>query len=110
MIEIRQSQISDADKIVLKNINSFNWLFFTSRNGVVNFFKHLIDVKGNTELSSDIKIAAIGNKTALELEYYGFSAEFISQGNTSEELLDEFSKGAKTKFIKDITCFRKSGE
>jgi hydroxymethylbilane synthase len=100
MIEVKQSRINDADKIVLKNINSFDWLFFTSRNGVVNFFKHLIDVKGNTELSSSIKIAAIGSKTALELEYYGFSADFISDGNTSEELLGQFSKLQKPSSLK----------
>jgi hydroxymethylbilane synthase len=100
MIEVKQSLINDVDKIVLKNINSFNWLFFTSRNGVVNFFKHLIDVKGNTELSTNIKIAAIGNKTALELEYYGFSADFISDGNTSEELLEQFSKLQRPSSLK----------
>jgi hydroxymethylbilane synthase len=97
MIEIKQSQINDPEINILKNVNSFDWLFFTSRNGVVNFFKHLIDIKGNTELSATVKIAVIGNKTALELEYYGFSADFISDGNTSEELLEQFYKAQNPK-------------
>ena len=92
MIEVKQSEVNDSGKDILKNINSFDWVFFTSRNGVVNFFKHLIDINGNTELSKSLKIAAIGNKTALELEYYGFSANFISDGNTSEEFLEQFYK------------------
>jgi len=100
MIEVKQSMLNDFEKNILKNINSYNWIFFTSKNGVVNFFKHLIDVKGNTELSKTLKIAAIGNKTALELEYYGFSAHFISEGNTSEELLEQFYKSENPDNLK----------
>lgn len=100
MIEVKQSMLNDSEKNILKNLNSYNWIFFTSKNGVVNFFKHLIDVKGNTELSKTLKIAAIGNKTALELEYYGFSAHFISEGNTSEELLEQFYKSENPDNLK----------
>ena len=104
MIEIHQSRLNENEIEILKNINSFDWLFFTSRNGVVNFFKHLIDINGKTELPKSIKIAAIGNKTALELEYYGFSANFISEGNTSEELLEQFYKNQNPKNLKMIVA------
>jgi len=90
MIEVKQSQINESEKSILKNLDSYNWVFVTSKNGVVNFFKHLIDVAGHTELPKTLRIAAIGKKTALELEYYGFSADFISNGNTSEDFLNEF--------------------
>ena len=68
----------------------FDWIFFTSKNGVANFFKQLIDIKGDTELGETVKKAVIGSKTAAELEYYGYAADFISEGNTSEEMLEQF--------------------
>ncbi|MFH0867448.1 MAG: hydroxymethylbilane synthase [Bacteroidota bacterium] len=92
MIEVNTSQLKTAETETLKNLDSFDWLFFSSRNGVVYFFKHLIEINGHTELTKALKIAAIGSKTALELEYYGFSANFISEGNTSEEMLTLFYK------------------
>lgn len=92
MIEIRQSILSESEKKVLINPDKFNWLFFTSKNGVVSFFKHLIDLKGNTVLPGNTKIAVIGKKTAEELEYYGYSADFISNGNTSADMLSQFKK------------------
>jgi hydroxymethylbilane synthase len=100
MIEVKQSEINDVEKNIFKNVNLFDWVFFTSKHGVVNFFKHLITVKGNTELPKTLKIAAIGNKTALELEYYGFSANFISEGNTSEEFLEQFYKSENPANLK----------
>ena len=95
MIEIIPSLL-DANMIeYLNNVKVYDWIFFTSKNGVTNFFKHLIDVKGNTELPKTVKMAAIGNKTALELEYYGYAPDFINDENTSEELLNQFYKKYK---------------
>jgi len=92
MIEIAPSPL-DADMIEkLNNLEAFDWIFFTSKNGVSNFFKHLIDVKGNSELPKTVNIAVIGSKTALELEYYGYAPNLISEENTSEELLNQFYK------------------
>jgi uroporphyrinogen-III synthase len=79
---------------------NYDWIFFTSKNGVANFFKHLIDVKGNTELPKSSKIAVIGYKTALELDYYGYAPNFISEGNTSEDLLNQFYEVYKPKNLK----------
>lgn len=92
MIEVKTSALTDNDIALLKNLSSFDWIFFSSRNGVVNFFRQLIDLTGRTEIPSGLKIAAIGEKTALELEYYGYSAAFISNGNSSKEMADEFLK------------------
>ena len=92
MIEITPTIPSQDDFNLLNNLNEFNWVIFTSKNGVVNFFKHLSDLKGSTALPGTLKIAVIGNKTAVELDYYGYAPQFISQGNTSEDLLDEFYK------------------
>jgi len=97
MIEIVPSQLENTEKEILNNLSDFDWIFFTSKNGVVNFFKQLSDLKGSTALSANLKIAAIGSKTASELEYYGYAPAFLSQGNTSEDLLAEFYKVVNPK-------------
>lgn len=90
MIEMIASKLDDKLIKSLNDLESFDWIFFTSKNGVASFFRHLNHVKGDTELPKNLKIAVIGYKTALELDYYGYAPNFISQGNTSEDLLNQF--------------------
>ena len=90
MIEILPALLPSDDKALLEKLENFDWIFFTSKNGVANFFKHLSDLKGSTTLPSTVKLAVIGGKTALELEYYGYSPDFISHDNTSVDLLENF--------------------
>jgi hydroxymethylbilane synthase len=90
MIEIIQSAKNDQLVRILSELKSFDWIFFTSRNGVSNFFQHLISIQGNTELPISLKIATIGYKTALELDYYGYAPDFINEGNNSVDMLNQF--------------------
>jgi len=92
MIEISSSKPDENIQMQLDNLASYDWIFFTSKNGVSNFFKLLIDLKGSTELPGKIKIAVIGYKTGLELEYYGYSPTIVCDENTSDELLNQFYK------------------
>lgn len=92
MIEVSPSQLNNAEKETLQNLEDFDWLFFTSKNGVINFFKQLSDLKGSTALPENLKIAVIGNRTSSELDYYGYAPSFVSKGNTSEDFLEEFYK------------------
>ncbi len=90
MIEITPSALTEEMDAVLKNLKSFDWIFFTSKNGVACFFQHLISLQGNTELPQSLRIAAVGYKTALEIDYYGYAPHFISEGNTAEDMLNQF--------------------
>ncbi len=92
MIEILPSELTIQEKKAISNLSNYNWIFFTSRNGVKHFFKHLIDTNGNTELPQNTQIAVIGKNTVEELDYYGYKPDFINQGNTSEDLLNSFLK------------------
>ncbi len=92
MIEVSPAQLESTEKLLFNNLTNFDWIFFTSKNGVLNFFKHLSDLKGSTALPENIKIAVIGSRTASELDYYGYAPSFISKGNTSEDFLNEFYK------------------
>src|ERR1035437_2359968 len=90
MIGIVKSQLRSDEQELMKNLEVFDWIFFTSKNGVANFFQHLLELKGNTELPTRLKMAVMGAKTAIELDYYGYSPTFINEENTSEDLVNLF--------------------
>ena len=100
MIEIITSPLDAKMTEHFNGLESFDWIFFTSKNGVSNFFKQLIEVKGNTELQKTVRLAVIGYRTGLELEYYGYAPDFISEGNTSEEFVKEFDEKYKPENLR----------
>jgi uroporphyrinogen-III synthase len=104
MIEIAPSQLDTQMTEQLIHLEKVDWIFFTSKNGVINFFKHLIGVKGNTELPKTVKLAVIGYKTGLELEYYGYTPTFISDENTSDQLLNQFYKAYNPTNLTILLC------
>ncbi|MCL4481614.1 MAG: uroporphyrinogen-III synthase, partial [Bacteroidetes bacterium] len=92
MIEIKPAALKPEEVANIKHLSSYDWLFFTSRNGVAHFFKQLIDQTGSSELPVTLKIAVVGSKTASELEYYGYSPTFLGKEHGSSELAAEFHK------------------
>jgi uroporphyrinogen-III synthase len=92
MIRIEQTQLTAAEEKSLQNLDQFKWVIFTSKNGVVSFFKQMIETLGNTTLPTDLKIAVIGKNTAAELDYYGYAPYFTANENTSDGLLKELQK------------------
>ena len=97
MIEIKSAELKPEDKDKMNQLNRYDWLFFTSRNGVAYFFKQLIDLTGSSELPSALKVAVVGTKTASELEYYGYSPAFTGKEHGSAELAAEFCKTNQPK-------------
>ena len=92
MIKIEQTQLSATEEKSLQNIDQFQWVIFTSKNGVVSFFKQLIEIKSNTTLPNNLKIAVIGKNTAAELDYYGYAPYFTANENSSDGLLKELKE------------------
>jgi len=90
MIEIRDVELSLGSKEKLRTLSSYDWLFFTSRNGVAHFFRQLIDLTGSSEIPAQLKIAVVGTKTASELEYYGYTPNFTGKEHGSAEMVTEF--------------------
>lgn len=89
MIQIEPTQLASSEIESIKKLDKFHWLVFTSKNGVVHFFKQLIEINGNTTLPASLKIAAIGKMTAAELDYYGYAPHLLGENNTSEDLINE---------------------
>jgi uroporphyrinogen-III synthase len=96
MIEILPAEITAQIKEAISRISSFQWLMFTSKNGVEYFFRILDGFNIGLNKLADVNIAVIGAGTAKELTKHGVEPDFISAGNTSEEMVKEL----KAKQIK----------
>ncbi|MEI4829472.1 uroporphyrinogen-III synthase [Bacillus sp. FJAT-53711] len=70
---------------VRDELDTYNWIIFTSKNGV-NFF--LDGIKQS--LPHTIKIAAVGVKTKKELEKRGYTVHFVPTAFVAEAFAEEF--------------------
>ena len=83
MIRTQALPLSGEIKEAIRNLNKFNLLIFTSKNGVINFWKALDQMK--TTIPTELKIAVIGSGTARALqEYYG-NPDYVNKGKTSTD-------------------------
>jgi uroporphyrinogen III methyltransferase/synthase len=68
----------------IHNLSAYQWLIFTSANGVAAFFQRLEALgKSNAEFSRT-KIAAIGPATARALQEFGLHADFVPDEHVAE--------------------------
>jgi len=89
-IEVRPLPLDEFSWLQMRNLDSFNWIVFTSPNGLKFFFASLFELQNNYGLPEHLKIAVVGKKTAAHLECYGTSASFINLGNTAEDFVADF--------------------
>lgn len=73
------------------SLERFNYLIFTSKNGVNCFFNNLIRLTKTASVPGNLNIISIGRATAHELLKYGCQAYFISEKNSAKEFLDELT-------------------
>jgi uroporphyrinogen III methyltransferase/synthase len=76
----------------INNLIAYQWIIFTSVNGVSIFFQRLSELKVDIRKLSNIKIAAIGSATASAIKRYGILVDCIPAKYTSKELLNELKK------------------
>ncbi len=92
MIKIQASVLSETEKEILRNLDQFQWIVFTSPNGVGYFFENLEKLQGNKNLPETVKFAVVGKKTEHVLNDFGFTASFVNPGSTGEDFAETFSK------------------
>ncbi|PZE19958.1 uroporphyrinogen-III C-methyltransferase [Paenibacillus xerothermodurans] len=90
VIRIQPPSKPDAKEALaaaLRHLADYNWVLFTSVNGVEHFFHqlrhHRIDVRG----LAGARVAAVGPKTSEALERYGIFAEALPAKFQGDELL-----------------------
>ncbi len=80
----------ELDKAIAK-IETYNWLIFTSGNGVKYFLKRFMEKDKDIRDLKGIKICAIGTKTASEIKKYGIKVDLIPEEFNAEGLIETFT-------------------
>ena len=86
------SPLDDA----LKKIYTFDWIIFSSANGVTNVENRMKEISLSlSKISEDIKIAAVGRKTASFLSDMGVKISFVPPDFIADSLIENFPEDQK---------------
>lgn len=91
-IAFREPPSGDIIAKSLEQLPQFDWLVFTSVNGVHYFFQRLAESEFDHRSLGNTKFACIGPKTAEALAVQGFRSNLVPESFVAESLLDAFHK------------------
>ena len=74
------------------NIDSYNWLIFTSANAVKFLFRRLFELNKDIRDLKGVKICAIGAKTAEAINKFGIRVDLVPEEFNAEGLVETFKK------------------
>jgi uroporphyrinogen-III synthase len=83
--------------LLIDKLDEFDWIFFTSANGV-DFFYQLLEAK-KEKVVIEANIGAVGKKTDEALQKYGYKANFIPSSYSAEHMANEFHEQYKANRI-----------
>jgi uroporphyrinogen III methyltransferase/synthase len=96
-LEFPTIKIVSADDVApldnaVQNLSAYDWIIFTSVNGVKFFFDHLFGTDKDVRALSHLHTAAIGPATAEKLLEYGLKSDIIPNNYRAEAVVDAFLK------------------
>lgn len=98
----------------LQCIEAYQWILFTSQNGVTLFFEELKACRVDIRRLGTVKFAVLGSGTKERLKQYGIQADFIPSRYTVEGLAEEFAgqagKGEKVLIVRAVQGSRQLTE
>lgn len=90
LIDFRSHQDPNAGYFK-KSLGNYDWIIFTSKNGVKYFFELMeTHMEQFNQLKNSINFAAVGEKTRDELRNYHIEAHFMPNVYTAEDFAKEF--------------------
>lgn len=104
-IEIRKRELNENDRKTVRNVSEFDWLVFSSVNGVEHFMSFLLETGDMRQLSS-VRIAAIGPATRDRLKDYFLDADLVPETFEAESLAESLSDKVKGKKVLLIRASR----
>lgn len=78
---------------ILDGLSSFQWIVFTSANGVRFFFQALHQEQ--RALPQEIKVAVVGRQTLRVLREYGVDADVVPEEYVAEKLMEQLQAQVK---------------
>jgi uroporphyrinogen III methyltransferase/synthase len=91
-IEIRPMGAKQTLDRGISNLNEYDWVAFTSFNGVEAFFRRLSELKMDSRALAGLKIGAIGPMTARALQERGITADYIPEVHTGQGFIRGLKK------------------
>ena len=76
----------------IENISAYDWLIFTSVNGVNFFFERLFATEMDVRALNNIRTAVIGPATAKRLYDFGLKSDIIPESYQAESVVKAFAK------------------
>jgi uroporphyrinogen III methyltransferase/synthase len=104
LIRIAPPKDAQAAAAAVRAIGDFDWIVFSSRNGVERFWQELAGVQLDTRALSGVRIAAIGPRTAEALQTRGIKPDFVPSRYVSESVAEGLL--ARTKPGDRVLLFR----
>lgn len=90
-IEIVPPKNYDSLDRTLQKIEEYDWIIFTSVNGVSYFSARLAHLKRDIGILSKIRVAAIGPETARAVESLGVAPQVVPEEYRAEAILEKLS-------------------
>ena len=84
-----QSYKDSQESTILSSIHNFEWIIFTSKNGVKYFLEALERVQVDVDSFSS-KFAAVGSKTEQYCEKHGIPVSFVPDHFTANDFVPQF--------------------
>lgn len=94
MITTRQRLLNETEERYVRRVSSFDWLVITSPSAATHFQEAYERLSGKSRMPLELRLAAIGDKTAEVLKGYGHYPAFVGLKQQGEE----FAKELKTVF------------
>jgi uroporphyrinogen III methyltransferase/synthase len=77
-------------KNAAENLNAYDWIVFTSVNGVIYFFEQLFAAGKDVRALGHLKTAAIGPATAEKLREFGLISDIVPKTYRAESVVEAF--------------------
>ncbi|QKI81789.1 uroporphyrinogen-III synthase [Kroppenstedtia eburnea] len=87
-IEFRPPRHQEVLDQALRRLEAFDWVVFTSVNGVNFFFRHLNRLNIDIRQMHRARLAAVGPRTAQALEEKGLRVEILPEAYQAENLIE----------------------
>jgi uroporphyrinogen III methyltransferase/synthase len=91
-IRIEPPRDIQAFRELVSEAHCYDWLVFTSPNGVDAFFRVFFEIYQDAREIGGVRIAAIGPTTADRIRSYRFQVDLIPEKYVAESLLEAFQK------------------
>ena len=87
LIRTERMKLPELD-VALKEIDKYNWIVFTSANGVECFFEEMQEIRKDIRDLAHVRFAVIGDGTRKALENHNIFCDFIPTAYSSQDMAE----------------------